>query len=173
MSRACAPSSTRPASRFARCAASATCSWSTGRKKLASSLRVRLLKALLPPVAALLVLGAVGAYFLSLEPASDAYDQALVDVGIALSERIRSSSDGVTFDLPGAAEQVLRTDKYDTIYYHLRKPDGSPLAGDSGLPPVPAGEQPEDGVIAYDGVYRSQPIRVVALLVPCGGQICT
>jgi two-component system sensor histidine kinase TctE len=119
------------------------------------------------------VLGAVGAYFLSLEPASEAYDQALVDVGIALGERIRSSGDSVLFDLPGAAEQVLRTDKYDTIYYHLRRPDGSALAGDPGLPPIPAGQQPEDGVIAYDGTYRDQPIRVVALLVPCGGQVCT
>jgi len=96
-----------------------------------------------------------------------------VDVGIALGERIRSAGDVVAFDLPGAAEQVLRTDKYDTIYYHLRRPDGSALAGDSGLPPVPAGMAPEDGVIAYDGVYRGQPIRVVAVLVPCGGQICT
>jgi two-component system sensor histidine kinase TctE len=121
----------------------------------------------------LLVLGAVGAYFLSLEPASEAYDQALVDVGIALGERIRSSGDAVVFDLPGAAEQVLRTDKYDTIYYGLRRPDGSTLAGDPGLPPLPKDQQPEDGVIAYDGVYRGQPIRVVALLVPCGGQICT
>ena len=68
---------------------------------------------------------------------------------------------------------MLRTDKYDTIYYHLRRPDGSALAGDPGLPPIPAGQQPEDGVIAYDGEYRGQPIRVVALLVPCGGQICT
>ena len=119
------------------------------------------------------MLGAVGAYFLSLEPASEAYDQALVDVGIALGERIRSSGDSVLFDLPGAAEQVLRTDKYDTIYYHLRRPDGSPLAGDPGLPPIPADQQPVDGVIAYDGIYRDQPIRVVALLVPCGGQVCT
>jgi two-component system sensor histidine kinase TctE len=94
-------------------------------------------------------------------------------VGIALGERIRSSGDAVVFDLPGAAEQVLRTDKYDTIYYGLRRPDGSTLAGDPGLPPLPAGQQSEDGVIAYDGVYRDQPIRVVALLVPCGGQICT
>jgi len=28
-------------------------------------------------------------------------------------------------------------------------------------------------VIAYDGLYRGQEIRVIALLVPCGGQICT
>jgi two-component system sensor histidine kinase TctE len=96
-----------------------------------------------------------------------------VDVGIALSERIRSSGPAVSFDLPGAAEQVLRTDKYDTIYYHLRRPDGSALAGDPGLPPVPAGQQPEDGVIAYDGIYRDQPVRVIALMVPCGGLICT
>ena len=132
-----------------------------------------MLKALLPPVATLLVAGAVAAYFLSLEPASDAYDQALVDVGIALGERIRSAGDAVSFDLPGAAEQVLRTDKYDTIFYHVRHADGSALAGDPGLPPVPSNQEPEDGVIAYDGVYRGRNIRVVALLVPCGGRICT
>jgi two-component system sensor histidine kinase TctE len=115
----------------------------------------------------------VAEYFLALEPASDAYDQALMDVGIALGERIRSSGDAVSFDLPGAAEQVLRTDKYDTIYYLVRRPDGLALSGDPGLPPIPASQEPEDGVIAYDGEYAGQKIRVVAMLVPCGGRICT
>ena len=124
-------------------------------------------------MAGLLVLGAVGAYFLSLEPASEAYDQALVDVGLALGERIRSAGDAVSFDLPGAAEQVLRTDKFDTIFYHVRRADGSVLAGDPGLPPVPAAQDPEDGVVAYDGEYRGRKIRVVALQVPCGGGVCT
>ena len=98
---------------------------------MATSLRGRLLRALLPPVAALLTLGAVAEYFLALEPASEAYDQALVDVGIALSERIRSSGEDVTFDLPGAVEKVLRTDKFDSIYYHVRRPDGTRLATSS------------------------------------------
>ena len=128
---------------------------------------------LLPPVAALLVAGAVGAYFLSVEPASEAYDQALGDVALALGERIRTNDGAVTFDLPGAAEQVLRTDKYDTIYYHVRGPDGAALAGDPGLPPIPAGRTPEDGTIVYGGTYRGQDIRIVAMLVPCGGRICT
>jgi len=68
---------------------------------------------------------------------------------------------------------VLRTDKYDTIYYGVRRPDGSALAGDPGLPPVPESQAPEDGVIAYDGEYRGGKVRVVALLVPCGGGSCT
>src|SRR5262245_51913119 len=133
---------------------------------MASSLRGRLLKVLLPPVAALLALGAIAEYFLALEPASEAYDQALVDVGIALGERIRVSGDEIGFDLPGAAEQVLRTDKFDSIYYHVRRPDGTPLAGDPGLPPIPQGQRPEDGVIAYNGEYRGASIRVVALFSP-------
>lgn len=139
----------------------------------ASSLRGRLLRALLPPVAALLGLGAVAAYFLSLEPASDAYDQALIDVGLALGDRVRVSGGAYVFDLPGAAERALRTDKYDTIYYSVRAPDGAMLAGEAGLPPAPAGRMPEDGVIAYDGDYRGEKIRLVAVLVPCEGRICT
>ena len=139
----------------------------------ASSLRGHLLRLLLPPVAVLLGIGAITAYFLSLEPASDAYDQALVDIGLALGERVRASGGTYTFDLPGAAERALRTDQYDTIYYSVRAPDGAALAGDPELPPIPAGRAPEDGVISYDGVYRAQKVRVVAMLLPCEGRICT
>jgi len=137
------------------------------------SLRARLLRVLVPPVAVLLGMGAVAAYFLSLERANDAYDQALVDVGLALGERVRFHEGRFTFDLPSAAERVLRTDKYDTIYYSVRAPDGSRLAGETGLPEIPAGSSSTDGVLAYDGEYRGQRIRLVAVLVPCERQTCT
>jgi len=137
------------------------------------TLRSHLLRILLPPVAVLLILGTVGAYYLSLDPANEAYDQALIDVAIALGERIHSAEHGLVFDLPGAAEQVLRTDRYDTIYYLVRAPGGDRLAGDAGLPSPPRGAEPEDGVIAYDGFYREQELRLVALFVPCDGRICT
>ena len=140
---------------------------------VASSLRVHLLTLLLAPVAVLLAIGAVAAYFLSLEPASDAYDQALVDVGLALGERVRVSGGSYSLDLPGAAERALRTDQYDTIYYSVRTPDGAALAGDPELPPIPAGRTAEDGVVAYDGLYRGQKVRVVAMQLPCEGRMCT
>jgi two-component system sensor histidine kinase TctE len=96
-----------------------------------------------------------------------------VDVALALGERIRANGEQPYFDLPSAAEQVLRMDKYDTIYYNVRAPDGASMAGDPGLPLPPESLKPEDGIIAYDGNYLNQEIRLVALLVPCSGRICT
>ena len=53
----------------------------------ARSLRAHLLRMLLPPIAAALALGAVISYFPTIEPATQAYDQALVDVGLARRAR--------------------------------------------------------------------------------------
>ena len=138
----------------------------------ATSLRAHLLQLLLLPVATLLGLGAFAAYFLSLEPASEAYDQALVDVGLALAERIRVSGGAYTFDLPGAAERFLRTDQYDKIFYSVRSPEGTALAGDPDLPSIPNGRSSES-VIAYDSVYRNEKVRVVAMQQPCENRTCT
>lgn len=139
----------------------------------ARSLRGRLLRALLPPVAALLTLAAVVQYFVALEHASAAYDQALGDIAIALGGRIGADGDRVRFDLPAVAEQALRTDKYDTIYYQVNDASGRVLAGDPGLPQTPASRRPEDGMITYDGLYHGSKVRVLDLLVPCAGQVCT
>ncbi|HXZ91681.1 MAG TPA: sensor histidine kinase N-terminal domain-containing protein, partial [Burkholderiales bacterium] len=137
------------------------------------SLRVQLLRRLLLPIAALLTLGAVVAYYASIEPAQAAYDQALIDVGLALGERIDFENGRYSLDLPEAAERVLRTDRYDRIYFRVQAPDGTPLAGDRDLPPVPPNRTPKDGVIAYDDAYAGNNVRAVAVLVPCGGKVCT
>lgn len=138
-----------------------------------SSLRARLLRVLLPPVAVLLALGAVAAFVLAVESAGEAYDQALVDVGLALGERVRRAGDGYAFDLPSAAERALRVDRYDTIYFSVRAPDGALLAGERDLPPVPPGITPDDGVLAFDSLYRNAKVRVVSVQVACENQECT
>jgi two-component system sensor histidine kinase TctE len=134
---------------------------------MARSLRAHLLRLLLPPLAALLAVGAVIAYYPSMEPATEAYNQALVDVAIALGSYVRVSEKGYAFDMPGAVEQVLRTDRYDTIYYRVVLPDGSNIAGESDLPLPPA-----DGSGSYDATYKGQRVHVVSVQSPCGGGAC-
>jgi len=103
-----------------------------------ASLRGQLLRLLLLPVAGILAVSSVAAYYLAREPATDAYDGALIDAGIALADRIHVRDGTLAVDLPSAAEQVLRTDQFDTIYYLVRDPSGKLIAGDAGIPPPPS-----------------------------------
>src|SRR5437879_8180360 len=138
-----------------------------------ASLRGQLLRLLLLPVAGILAVSSVAAYYLAREPATDAYDGALIDAGIALADRIHVRDGTLAVDLPSAAEQILRTDQFDTIYYLVRDPSGRLIAGDAGIPPPPVAQRPQDRSVFYDATYRDTKVRAAALLAPCGGQICT
>jgi two-component system sensor histidine kinase TctE len=130
------------------------------------SLRAHLLRLLLPPIAALLAVGAVVAYYPSIEPATQAYDQALVDIGLALGSHVRVGQSEYRFDLPPAVEQVLRTDRFDSIYYRVISPAGLEIAGDADLP-APPGD-----AIAHNAVHRGQKVRVVSVQTSCGRSAC-
>jgi two-component system sensor histidine kinase TctE len=130
------------------------------------SLRAHLLRLLLPPIAALLALGAVVAYYPSIEPATQAYDQALVDIGLALGSHVRVGQTEYRFDLPPAVEQVLRTDRFDSIYYRVTSPAGLEIAGDAALP-APPGD-----AVAHNTTYQGQKVRVVSVQAPCGRSAC-
>jgi two-component system sensor histidine kinase TctE len=137
------------------------------------SLRGHLLRLLLLPVAGILAVSSVAAYYLALDPATEAHDASLIDSGLALAERIRTSGGITTLDLPSAAEQVLRTDKYDTIYYVVRDPSGKAIAGDDGVPLPPKTQRPLDSSMLYDTEFRGTKVRAATLLAPCAGQVCT
>lgn len=130
------------------------------------SLRAHLLRLLLPPIAALLAVGAVVAYYPTIEPATQAYDQALVDIGLALGSHIRVGQTEYRFDLPPAVEQVLRTDRFDSIYYRVMSPAGLEIAGDADLP-APPGD-----AIAHNTMYKGEKVRVVSVQAPCGRSAC-
>lgn len=133
----------------------------------ARSLRAHLLRMLLPPIAAALAFGAVISYFPTIEPATQAYDQALVDIGLALGSHVRVTQTEYRFELPPAVEQVLRTDRFDRIYYRVMSPAGLEIAGDAGLP------SPPNEAIAHNTVYDGNKVRVVSVHAPCGRSTCT
>jgi two-component system sensor histidine kinase TctE len=128
---------------------------------------------LLPPIVALLALGALIAYYPSIEPATEAYDQALVDVGVSLGAYIRGTGSGYRFDLPPAVEQVLRRDRADTLYYRVISPGGQEIGGDESLPAPPPEFATSEGLVSYDAMLRGTPVRVVSVEAPCGRSTCT
>jgi two-component system sensor histidine kinase TctE len=136
----------------------------------ARSLRAHLLRMLLPPIAALLVLGALVAYYPSIEPATAAYDQGLIDIGISLGTYIRAVGIGYRLELPAAVDQVLRRDSFDTVYYRVLGPGGQVIAGDEGLPEPLNGSG--ETVVAYDTAYKGQDVRAVAVPAQCGRDSC-
>ena len=71
------------------------------------------------------------------------------------------------FDVPAAVEQVLRTDRFDSIYYRVVSPAGMEIAGDADLP-APPGDQ-----MAHNTNYRGAAVRVVSVQAPCGRSACT
>jgi two-component system sensor histidine kinase TctE len=109
----------------------------------------------------------VVAYFPSLEPATQAYDQALVDIGLAIGSQVRVGESAYRFELPEAVDRVLRTDRFDRIYYRVMSPSGIEIAGDPQLPPPP-GDQ-----VAHNTMYDGRQVRVVVVQSPCGSSICT
>ncbi len=137
------------------------------------SLRALLLRLLLPPVALTLAIGTYAAYRVASDPGGEAYDQSLLNTALALGERIRVQDGRIAFDLPNVAERLVRSDKYDEIYYVVRGPGGERIAGDVGVPHPPAGMRAEDGVVAYDGDYEGKAVRVVGVQVRCGEQNCS
>ena len=133
----------------------------------ARSLRAQLLRMLLPPIAALLALGAALAYHAAREPTTEAYDQALVDIGIALGAHIQAAQGDYRFELPAAVEKMVRTDRYDLIYYRVLGPNGKDIAGDARVPASDA-----DGA-SYNGVVNGQNVRVVRVETACERATCT
>jgi len=137
---------------------------------MSASIRRSLLGWLVPAFAVMLGIGALAAYYVALRPALDAYDQALTDDALALSASVHVVDGKPVLDLPPQAEQLLRTEAYDRVYYALRGPDGRRVSGDPipGPPSVPA-----DGRrIVYEDWLHDEPIRVIGLGTACGAEAC-
>lgn len=126
------------------------------------SIRLRLLKWLIGPILLINLAGGALTYLLAWIPAQSAFDQGLLDAAGALGARLAPGPDGVRIDLPRQAEQLLRADQEDAIYFAVRATDGRLLAGDADFP------VPGAGAPAHDGALRGEPARIVALRVQVG-----
>jgi two-component system sensor histidine kinase TctE len=129
-----------------------------------TSIRLRLLKWLIGPILLVNLSGAALTYLLAWVPAQLAFDQGLADATGALAARLRGGAAGVRVDLPPAAEQVLRANDVDALYFCVRGAGRRLLAGDAAL----QDERGDGG--AYDGIINGEPARIVFRSVLVDGE---
>lgn len=136
------------------------------------SIRLSMLKLLLLPILAINLVGAASTYWLAWRPTQLAFDQSLADAAWALLPHLRLQGGRVVVDLSGQAEQVLRVDHFDAIYFVVRNNQGATLAGDADFPFL---KTPEliDEPQAYDSRMRGEAVRIIALTTLVGSETVT
>jgi two-component system sensor histidine kinase TctE len=104
-------------------------------------------------------------YQLIQRPASKAYDQDISDGTRALISHLQIIQGKAHFDFPHEAEQVLRTDSRDAIYYLVLGPNKDFIAGDRDLPVRKALDRLRGSSdhMLYNTVYHEQDLRISAI----------
>jgi two-component system sensor histidine kinase TctE len=136
---------------------------------LYGSLRKSLIKRLSLSLGFSLLLLVPLVYLLIQRPASDAYDHDLSDATLSLVPSLQVVAGQAQFNFPKEAEQVLRTDSHDQIFYLVLGPDGRFIAGDQGLP-LPNLSPGSAGPVMYNADYRGRHVRVSAIQREIAGQ---
>ncbi|MDB5823199.1 MAG: hypothetical protein JWR21_1903 [Herminiimonas sp.] len=133
------------------------------------SLRVGLLKWLIGPLMAANLLGAGLTWWLAWVPAQIAFDQSLADATWALIPRLRVVAGHVEVELSHQAEQMLRVDHLDSVYFVVRGEDGRTIFGDADFPPL---REPElfNEPLPYDGSMRDEQVRIISLKTVIGNE---
>jgi len=95
-------------------------------------------------------------------PASHAYDQDVSDDTRSLIPFLKVSNGIAHFDISPEAEQVLKTDSRDQVFFLVLGPGNRFLAGDPGLP-VPRMRRPPGKPLMYNAAYRGNNVRASAI----------
>lgn len=127
-----------------------------------SSLRAQLLRWLVMPLVALNLVAAGVAYWLAWMPAQTAFDQSLADTAWALVPHVQDAGPSIELSLSQQAEQVLRVDHFDSIFFVVRDFKGRIIAGDLDFPELQVPPKPNT-YVAYSTFMRGAEVRAITL----------
>jgi two-component system sensor histidine kinase TctE len=123
-----------------------------------SSLRVRLLGWLMPPLMAVGIAAAWGAYAYMEHHLEAAYDLDLGDIARALVPHLHTRDGTASLELTELADTVLRADSSDRIFYAVRDGRGQLIGGD---PILVAGGPLDASPRFWDAVLEGEAVRAV------------
>lgn len=131
-------------------------------RSLRHSIKFNLLKWLIAPLLIVNLIGAGLTYWLAWLPAQHAFDQSLADAAWTLTTQLKQVHGKVSMELSRQAEQMLRADHFDTMYFVVRDASGTTLVGDRNFPSVTEAVELNEPV-TYDGVMNGEQVRIAAL----------
>lgn len=133
------------------------------------SIRLNLLKWLIVPLTLINLLAGALMFNLAWGPSQLAFDKNLINEAWGLIPRLRTGDSEVEIELSHQAEEMLRIDRFDDIYFVIRDDSGKTIAGDDDFPRLQiAGKL--DIPYTYDQTMRGDPIRVASLKTMIGSQ---
>lgn len=138
----------------------------------ASSLSQLLTRWLVGPLLILIALSAAASYFIALQAANNAYDNALVDGARAIARHVQQNPDDFQRKLDEVVIDALRFDSQDKQYYQVVTPDGTSYPPTTPLPAAPPFQQDADYRI-YDARTANSRLRIVLVPVRMHGRIGT
>lgn len=126
-----------------------------------ASLRKRLLKHVLVPLALTWLAGTVLSVLLANGFTQRAFDRSLLDDAYAVAANVHADGLVLEFALTQREVKAVLFDKVETVYFAVLRPDGSELAGNGNLPVPP----PRDGeVFRFSDIhYQGRALRAVRL----------
>lgn len=140
------------------------------KESVLGSLRLQLLRWLLIPLAALVVVDALSVYHDALHAADQAYDRSLLASTRALAERVTLHEGKVVADVPYIALDSFEADTEGSIFYKVTGIANDFISGYEDLPPLPPETKRSEAypalVYFYHAVYREERVRIAALYQP-------
>jgi len=130
------------------------------------SLRAQLLGWVLVPLSLLLLLDAAGSWWFASRLADRVYDGELMEIARELVLHVHRDGAQASVDLEPDAERTLLLDQVDTVYYAIRGPDGSLLAGSAALPV----RETRAAASAYNGRIAGETVRIAEIRSMNGAQ---
>jgi two-component system, OmpR family, sensor histidine kinase TctE len=131
-----------------------------------TSIRRRLLIFLTGSLLVMIVGAAIVTYRVAVYASNDAYDRSLLDPALDIADHVSSDGARARIDLPQKALEALTYDQLDKVIFQVRTEGGEFVEGVPELPmppPVSSGQH-----LFFDGMYRGDRIRLVALHAPAG-----
>ena len=133
---------------------------------LAPSLRTRLARNVLLPLALTWLVGTGVTTGVAYHYAEQAFDRALLDDAYALASNVSAGPQGVQLKLTESELKALLFDQSESVYLAVLRSDGSLVSGHPWLHAVP--QSGDKNFVFSDTSYQGRPLREVSLFLGGG-----